>query len=548
MSKRSDRMSNFTGTGALLRLALRRDRIQIPVWLFAQAAVLGGSGSSIVGLYDTPDERASYATTSASSVVTVAFNGPTSGPAMGAIVTNETLMVSVVLIALMTTFMVVRHTRQNEETGRAEMVGAGAVGRYAMVAAALCLAVLADVAFSALSFVVLLSFGLPASGALLYGVALALTGITFAGVAAVTAQIAESSRAANGIAAAFVGLSFLLRAVGDATGDVVRNGQYVESAWPSYLSPMGWAQQVRPFSENKAVFLVPLVVLFAVLLYLTTVLATHRDIGTGMLPVRPGPARAPRSLGSPFGLVWRLQRGSLLGWAIGLLILGVSFGAVADEVDDLISGNEDLAEVIEQLGGTANLVEGYLSAIIGIGVLVACGYVIQALLRMRTEEAGGTLEPVLATAVSRTRWLAAHVVCTSLGLVALALLFGGSLGFAYGLASGDVAGETVTAIGAALVRVPAALVIGAIVVAVFGIVPRLAVPASWGVLAAAFLVMQLGAVLDLPQVVLDLSPFTHVPNAPAASVEALPLVVLGAVAVVLCGVGLAVFRRRDLAM
>src|SRR5688572_26667047 len=105
----SDRISNFTGTGALLRLAVRRDRIQIPVWLFAQAAVLGGSGSSIVGLYDTPDERVSYATTSASSVVTVAFNGPTSGSAMGAIVTNETLLVSVVMITLMTTFMVVRH-------------------------------------------------------------------------------------------------------------------------------------------------------------------------------------------------------------------------------------------------------------------------------------------------------------------------------------------------------------------------------------------------------------------------------------------------------
>jgi ABC-2 type transport system permease protein len=532
----------------LLRLALRRDRIQIPVWLVAQAAVLGGSGSSILGLYDTPEERASYATTSASSAVTVAFNGPTSGPVTGAIVTNETLAVSILLIAFMTTFMVVRHTRQNEETGRAEMVGAGAVGRYAMVTAALVLAALADTVFAALSVVVLLSFGLSVSGALLYGAALALAGITFAAVAAVTAQIAESSRAANGLAAAFVGLSFLLRAVGDATGEVVRNGQWVESAWVSYLSPIGWAQQVRPFSDNNVLFLLPSAVLFGVLLYLTTVLASHRDVGTGMMPVRPGPARAPRSLRSPLGLAWRLQRGSLLGWAIGLLVLGIAFGAVAQEVDAMTSGNEDLAEVIAQLGGTENLVEGYLSAILGIGVLIACGYVIQALLRMRSEEAGGTLEPVLATAVSRTRWVGAHVVCTLLGLIALVVVYGASLGFAYGVAAGDVAGETVTATGAALVRLPAAIVIGALVVGVFGILPRLAVPVSWGVLAAAFLVMQLGAVLDLPQAVLDLSPFTHVPNAPAAPVEALPLVVLSAVALAFGGAGLAAFRRRDLAM
>ncbi|GAA1025942.1 exporter of polyketide antibiotics [Virgisporangium ochraceum] len=541
-------MSGFTGTGSLLRLALRRDRIQIPVWLAAQAAVLGGSGSSIVGLYNTVEERESYATSTATSVVSVAFNGPTSGPSMGSIVTSETFLVSILLIAFMTTFMVVRHTRQNEETGRAEMVGAGAVGRYAMVTAALVLAVMTDVVFAGVSTLVLFGFELPAGGAVLYGVALCLAGITFAGVAAVTAQIAESARAANGLAAAFVGLSFLLRAVGDATGDVVRNGQYVESSWPSYLSPMGWAQQVRPFSDDRVVLLLPSVVLFGVLLYLTTVLAAHRDIGTGMMPVRPGPARAPRSLGSPLGLAWRLQRGSFLGWAIGLLVLGVSFGAVAKEVDAMVSGNEDLAEVIAQLGGTENLVKGYLSAILGIGVLIACGYVIQALLRMRSEEAGGMLEPVLATAVSRTRWLGAHVVCTLLGLIALVVLYGASLGFAYGLSSGDPGGETVTAIGAALVRLPAAMVIGALVVAVFGVLPRLAVPISWGVLAAAFLVMQLGAVLELPQVVLDLSPFTHVPNAPAAPVEALPLVVLTAAALAIGGTGLAVFRRRDLAM
>jgi ABC-2 type transport system permease protein len=144
--------------------------------------------------------------------------------------------------------------------------------------------------------------------------------------------------------------------------------------------------------------------------------------------------------------------------------------------------------------------------------------------------------------------LGAHVVCTLLGLVALVVVYGASLGFAYGIAAGDVGGETVTATGGALVRLPAAVVIGAIVVGVFGVLPRLAVPVAWGVLAAAFLVMQLGAVLDLPQIVLDLSPFTHVPNAPAASVEALPLVVLSAVGLAIGGAGLALFRRRDLAM
>jgi ABC-2 type transport system permease protein len=541
-------MKGFIGTGALLRLALRRDRIQLPVWLLVQAAVLSGSASSIVGLYNTVDERMSYVTTTGSSVATLAFNGPTSGPAIGAIVTVETLLVSSVLAMLMTTFMVVRHTRQNEETGRAEMIGAGVVGRYATLAAAVLLAVIADIAFGALSAAVLVGLGLPAGGAMLYGAALALIGLVFAGVAAVTAQVAESARAANGLAAAAIGVSFLLRAIGDAGGTSIRNGTYVESGWISYLSPIGWGQQVRPFSDNNGLFLLPLLALVVALLYVATVLVAHRDVGTGMMPVRPGPAEAPRSLGSPLGLAWRLQRASFAGWAAGIAVLGLTFGAVADEVDNMVADNPDLADVIAQMGGSENLVKGYLSAIFGIVVLVACGYVVQSLLRMRSEEAAGTLEPVLATAVSRTRWLGSHVVCTLLGLVALVLLAGVTTGLGYGLATGDVPGEVASGAGAALVRVPAALVIGSIVVAVFGLVPRLAMPLSWAALAATFLVMQLGAVLDLPQIVLDASPFTHVPGVPADSVSVLPLVVLTVVALALGATGLAAFRRRDLAL
>jgi ABC-2 type transport system permease protein len=475
-------MNGLIGTGTLLRLALRRDRIQLPVWLLAQAAILGGSGASIVDLYNTAAEQTSYARNTATSVVSLAFNGPTSGASQGAIVTAETITSSMLLAAFMTTFMVVRHTRQNEETGRAEMVGAGVVGRYASLAAAV------------------------------------------------------------------VGLSFLLRAVGDSAGTVTRDGLYVESSWPSYLSPMGWIQQVRPFAEDTVLFLVPLAALFVALLVTAGFLTAHRDVGTGMLPVRPGPAQAPRSLRSPFGLAWRLQRASFVGWAAGILVLGLAFGAVADEVDDLVSGNADLEEVIAQLGGSQNLVDGYLSAIAGIFALLATGYVIQSLLRMRAEEAGGTLEPVLATAVSRARWVGAHVVSTVLGLAVLFLIAGAGMGFAYGIAAGDVAGETVRGVEAVLVRVPAALVIGAVVVLLFGALPRLAVALSWAMLSVTFVVMQLGAILDLPQIVLNASPFTHVPGVPAADVTVYPLVVLTLVALGVGGAGLLAFRRRDLAL
>jgi ABC-2 type transport system permease protein len=368
----------------------------------------------------------------------------------------------------------------------------------------------------------------------------------FAGVAAVTAQVAESARAANGLAATVVGLSFLARAVGDASGTVTRGGQYVDSSWPSYLSPMGWVQQVRPFADDRALLLVPGALLVVGLLAAAAVLTAHRDVGTGMLPVRPGPAHASAALLSPIGLAWRLQRSSFFGWAAGLVVLSLAFGAVGAEIDDLAGGNRDLAEAIEKMGGSANLVDGYLSAIAGILALVATGYVIQSLLRLRAEESGGTLEPLLATAVSRARWVGAHVICTLAGLVVLALVAGAGIGVSYGLTVGDVAGESGRGLGAALVRVPAVLVLGSVVVLLFAVVPRLVAALSWATLGLTFVVLQLGALLDLPRAVLDASPFTHVPAVPAAEFSGRPLIVLTLVAVAIGGAGLMAFRRRDL--
>jgi len=540
-------MNGFTGTGTLVRLALRRDRVQLPVWLLALSGVLWASAASVADLYDSEAARLVYATTMASSAATRAFGGPTSGTSLGAIVMTETYTSMAVLIALMSIFAVVRHTRQNEETGRSEMIAAGVVGRYAALTAALVVTVLADLALGVLSCVVLLGVGLPATGSVLAGAALALVGVTFATVAAVTAQVAESSRAANGLASAFLGLAFLARAAGDAAGEIDPGGLSVTSAWPSWFSPLGWGQQTRPFHEDTWWPLVLPVGLSVLLLTVAYLLVTHRDLGTGMLPTRRGPATASRWLAGSLGLAWRLQRTVLFGWATGLLATGIVLGAVADEVTEMTNGNEQMVELLRQLGGAEDLVDAYLGGSLGLCALAVAAYLVQALLRLRGEETAGRLEPILATAVSRSRWLAGHVFWAVLGSAVLLLLTGAGAGLAYGVAVGDVSGQVPRLTGAALVWLPATLALGGFVVAVFGVLPRWVVPLSWTGLGVCLLMGQIGALLELPQVVLDLSPFTHIPAVPAAEVETLPLVVLTVTGLVLATVGLVWFRRRDLA-
>ncbi len=537
--------SAFTGTWALTRLALRRDRIQLPVWILGLTLLQVSQAASIAGVFTTEAERARQAAIEAGQAVSLLFNGPALGTSLGAIITVETSFLAIVMIPIMSSMAVVRHTRQNEETGRAEMLGATVIGRYASLTAALLVAIGANLVLAALFLAVLVSNDLPAGSSLLAALSAAAAGISFAGIAAVTAQIAEGSRAANGLAIAVLGVAFLLRAVGDTLADVTADGVRALSAWPSWLSPVGWAQQTRPFDEDRWWVLALPAVLFVVLVGVAFTLTHHRDFGSGMLPTRPGPAEAAKSLLSPVGLAWRLQRGVLIAWAAGVAILGVTMGMIADAADQILSASDQIKESFEQMSGGASLTDTFFVVMATMAGISVAGYAVQSLLRLRSEESGGRAEPLLATAVSRPAWMASHIACALAGTVGLLLLFGVTTALGYGLTIGDF-GDSGRVLGAAAVQIPAALALGGAVVAVFGLVPRYATALSWTLLSICLVLGWIGELLQLPQWVLDLSPFGHTPAVPTEDAAALPLVAMTTLAVALALVGVASFRRRDL--
>jgi ABC-2 type transport system permease protein len=539
-------MSEFTGTLALTRLALRRDRIQQPIWLLGLSGVLGANAAGNRSLYDTLSERTVQATLEAGTAVSLVFNGPALGTSTGAVTFVESFAVASLATALMNTLAVVRHTRQNEENGCAEMTGSMVVGRYASLTAALIVAAGADLVLGCLTLVVLLAIGLPAGGSVAAAAGLVGIGISFAAVAAAAAQVSAFARGANTIAVCTVGVAFLLRAAGDTYGTVRASEVAVDSAWPSWLSPLGWSQQVRPYAENRWWVLALPAVLFLALVALAFALVSHRDFGQGLIYARPGPAVAARSLLSPLGLAWRLQRGALLAWVIGLGIVSIGVGAIGDEVDALLSASDQIRKLFEQLGGGNNLTDAYFATTMGLIGLAVSGYAVQSLLHMRSEETGA-LESILATAVSRPAWMLSHIVCTLLGVVALLLSAGVGMGVAYAVAVGD-GHKTGSIVLAAVVQLPACLVLAGFTVAAVGLLPRISATLSWAALAACLVIGQLGTPLRLPQAVLDISPYTHTPAVPSASVTATPLLVIGTVAVVLLASGFAFFRRRDLSL
>ncbi|HEX7462236.1 MAG TPA: polyketide antibiotic transporter, partial [Dermatophilaceae bacterium] len=81
--------------------------------------------------------------------------------------------------------------------------------------------------------------------------------------------------------------------------------------------------------------------------------------------------------------------------------------------------------------------------------------------------------------------------------------------------------------------------------ALIGMAPERSVLA-WGVLAACGFLGQLGPILQLPDMVLRISPFANVPKFPGADLDIVPLVVLTTIALVLTAFGVNGFRQRDI--
>ncbi|MEV7519370.1 ABC transporter permease [Streptomyces sp. NPDC091371] len=524
----------LAGTGALLRLALRRDRVLMPVWVLVTALLVASMPGALGKVYTTAAERAAAAASMNANSSMRALYGPVFSDSLGGLTAWRAGVYGAVLAAVMSLVIVIRHTREEEETGRQELLSAAMVGRRAPLTAALLAALAANTCVALLVTLALAGQGAP--GALALGLALAGTGMLFAGTAAVAAQLTESARAAKGITAAVLGAAFVLKAAGDA-------GTAAGESPLTWLSPLGWVEHVRAFASERWWVLALLAAAAVAQAGAAYALAGRRDVGMSFLPARPGPAEG--RLGTAGALAWRLQRGSVIGWSTGFLIAGVVFGGMADGAADLVGGNDKTREIIERMGGgegaagQSGLTDAFLATMAGMFGLVVALYVVASVLRLAGEESGQRAEPLLANAVGRLRWAGGHLAVAFGGSALILLLAGLGLGLGHGQ---DLPGT----VAATLAQLPAVWVTGALAALLYGAAPKYAV-AAWAVAGTALALGWIGPALDLPQAVLDLSPFAHLPKLPGAEALAwAPLLTLTALAAAFTTAGLTALRRRDM--
>ncbi|QAY72289.1 polyketide antibiotic transporter [Agromyces protaetiae] len=537
-------MSVFT---ALLLQRLRRDRLQLILWVVGIALLAYAVIGAVFDTYGTESERKDILGVAIATRTILIFRGTPNGVSDGAFAFFLIFAWLSLMGGLMSTFLAVRHTRAEEEQGRAELVAATQAGRVLPTLATVVEGVIANILVGLGVAVGFILGGLEPVGSFVAGAAMVATGVAFLAFGLLAAQLFRTSRGANGISVAFVLAAYLLRGIGDAAGTPSEDLLHVTPAWPSWLSPIGYGQFTGAFVENDLVpLLVPLA--FAVVVIAGVFgLQSVRDQGASLLPGRAGRATAGPGLSNSLGLAWRLNASIFAAWAAGGAATGLLAASLSGLVGDLAGEAPQVVDTLRSLvGDEASLEQAFIATFYSlVGILAAC-CAAQVAMRARQEEVHGTAELVLATPVSRVRWLAEYwivgviVIVGMLGISAVAGVLGALRG-----ANADTVIQNIWEAAAA--QLPVSLLFLGVTLVVFAFLPRATIPLGWALVGVAAILGLFGPILGLPEWVVDLSPFAHSPVPAGDGTDWAGGFWLLGVAAVAAVVAIASMRRREIA-
>jgi ABC-2 type transport system permease protein len=521
----------MTGVLGLTRFALRRSRLLVLVWTAVLVLVTYASAAATESLYATTGAQVDAAQAINDSPALVALYGPILDVhSLGELaMTKMTVTYAVFLMAFVIT-LVRRHTRVEEESGRADLLGGGAVGRSAPLVSAVAVGVVASLVVSVLAAAADIAGGLPTAGSLWFGASWLGLGLVGTGIGAVAAQISASARTCGAVAAAIVAVLFVLRAVGDTT----------PAGWLSWLSPLGWSTQLRAWSEPRGWIVLLDLALAAGLVALAVLLRRSRDLMSGLVPERPGPATGSPRLADALALNVKVHSASLAVWTVACAVMGVLMGAIVPNIGSMLD-SAGAREMFERLGGVGAIEETLVAAFVSVGAVLISGFAVTVVSHGGGEEHDGRTEEVLATATERSTAFLAVVVVALGGAVWLLLVTG--VAMAVGAAGSEVSfGGT---LAAALVQIPAVAVVAGLALLALAQGSRYAV-LGWAFVVAFFLVGPVAEMLQLPGWVAGLSPYSHVPKVPAESFQVGPELVLVVLATLVVATAWWRYRERDI--
>lgn len=526
----------FAGTGFVTKLIIRHNRFKVLVWLIGFITITLATALAYPDIYPDEQSRAAFAFTMENpAMVAMLGVGYTDYETIGALFAHEMLLFTAIAVAIMNILLVGRSTRADEEDGRVELIRSLPVGRLAYLNGTVIFIVVTNMllaVFIGIGISLLQIDGMNMQGAFLYGAILGAAGLVFASFTALFAQLAETSRGSTMLSFATLIAAYLIRASGDVSREAI-----------SLISPLGWVVRTEAFVENKWWPVYVMLVVSVVIILLAFCLNAIRDLEAGFISARAGKRNASAFLQTNLGLALRLQRTNLIAWAIGVFLLGASFGAILGDLEMYYTDNEFVQAFLGE-SEESSIMEQFIVMLMAIMALISTIPAVMTVLKLKSEENKQLTENYFSRAVPRTHLLGNYIVLSIMisivmqGLVALGLWSVGTFVLEKSLA-------IATLLSAALVYMPAIWIVMGIAVCLLGIAPK-RTSLVWLYIVFSFVVLYLGGLLEFPAWLNNFSVFNHISQIPVEDFDVLRALMLVMIALILIMLGLFGYNRRDI--
>jgi len=527
----------FKNTLNLTRFYLLRNKNSAIIWLVSMTLLNFYVAFMYNNLYGTQAERDTMYVVMQNPAM-VAMLGPTKLVdglyTLPAMFSQQMLVICAIALGIMNILYVIKSTRKSEEDGQLEVISSLSIGRLSNLSATYLSMVVINIIIALVSGILLYVSGMQditISSALTYTFTIGLVAIIYGFIAGVFAQLCQTSRMALILSSVILLLDYMIRAWQD-----------INNVSPAF-TPLGLGFHALPMVNLQALNLVILFIIALVFEVISLLLNKSRDHDSGILPTRDGKASASNLLRSPLTLILRLQRTTIIAWIVILFILGATYGSIFGDLDSFIDGNELLTQMFLR-DGTNNLAQSFASIIIMIASIGVTFGSLTFIFKIVNEEKSDRIDLVYSKPISRYGYLKDYLVIA----IILAIIY--QLSFMLGL---YIVQASVLAtpllfkdllINAMLYLFPIYFFTG-LGLLLIGIFPKGRV-ILYGIIIFFAYFVYFGSIMNVPQVLVDYSPFAIVPHYPVQSINWLPLLIMLGLGILTGILGFITYRKRDI--
>ncbi|MDL2276248.1 tetronasin resistance protein [Breznakia sp. OttesenSCG-928-G09] len=518
---------------------IKRDWKKIIVWILGLGLFCGafvpafeeiGKGQGLIGLFETMQNPAM-----------ISMIGPTpvehaANYTLGAMYANEMLLFCGLFAMIISALHVVSHTRKEEELGLSELVRSFEVGRQANSLAVIIETILINLILALFIGGIMVSFGVDsivAEGTFLFGASIGLAGIIGAVLALLISQIMPTSSGASGTTLSIIGLLYILRASSDISNITL-----------SKINPMGWVYLTYPFTENNWYFLFIGIIFCIAIIFLSFVLEGKRDMGAGYLPEKEGRATAKKSLLSVPGLLFKINKGSIIGWLIAFMIMGAAYGSIYGDMQTFLKSNELISQMFTMSG--ISLEASFTGTIMMIMIGLVAILPITVINKLFSEETRMHLSQLYSTKVTRGQLYWTTLIIAILAGI-IGIVFGaGGLGLAAMTSmNGTSTLNMVDFLAAGFNFLPSVLFFAGLAALALGWLPKLG-KVVYAYLGYSFAINYFGGILNLPNWFSKTAIMSWIPRMPMEDFDITIFLIISLLGIGLMILGYIGYKKRDM--